>query len=135
MAEEVKRFIEKARDKAHDGTPGVLATIDQDGYPNAAPKFFKIIDSNHISFPDIFSKRLRENIQKNPNVSVIFFDARILKGYRIRGKAELEEEGPMFEAVTQRLKKIGLKPKTLVKIRIQEIRLLQYGPDAGKLIG
>jgi predicted pyridoxine 5'-phosphate oxidase superfamily flavin-nucleotide-binding protein len=134
ISEEVKNFLRAELDSTHNATPGVLATIDQDGYPSAAPKFFVILDDTHIAFADIFSKHLRENLGRNSKVSVVFYNTQKLKGYRIRGIAELEEQGPLFESITTRLVKMGLKPKTLVKVRVEEIRLLQYGSEAGKLI-
>lgn len=130
-----KKFMTEKRDKRYDGTVGVLATLTLDGNPNASPKHFRIRDESHIEFLDVFSQTLGDVLKKTPQVTVVFFDAQAVMGFRLKGKASLETFGPLFQQSVTQLEKFGLKPKALVSIEVEEVQLLGFGPETGKKIG
>ena len=66
---------------------------------------------------------------------MVFFDAEKVIGFRLKGNAELEAFGPLFQQAVTQLENIGFKPKALVSIEIDEVQSLSYGPDTGKKIG
>ena len=135
IPDSLRRFMSERYDKRYDGVVGVLATLTVDGDPNASPKHFRIRDDNHIEFTDLFSRTLGEVLNKAPRVSVVFFDPQAVIGFRLKGKARLETFGPLFNQVANRLENMGLKPKALVNIEIDEIQSLGFGSDTGKKIG
>jgi len=122
-------------DKEYNGAVGVLAYLTVQGDPNASPKHFRIRDENHIEFTDVFSQTLGEVLQKTPRVSVVFYDPQTVIGFRIKGKASLETFGPLFQQAASQLENIGLKPKAVVSIDIDEVQSLSFGPNTGKKIG
>ena len=50
-------------------------------------------------FADLFSRKTRENLKENPQVSVTVIDLATFKG-----TAELIDSGPVFEKVKEQLK-------------------------------
>ncbi len=123
--------------------PGVLIVADQataspDGVPNATPKgSVRVIDDEHLVFADLFSRKTRENLLKNPKVAVIVVDEKTFKGYQIKGSAELLTAGELFEQMAEELKKAPMKlpPATyVVKITVEAVFDQSVGPEAGKQI-
>ena len=135
IPDNLKNFVSERYDKEHNGTVGVLATLTADGNPNASPKHFRIRDESHIEFTDIFSQTLGEVLKKAPQVSIVFFDAQAVMGFRLKGKASLETFGPLFHQAANRLENVGFKPKALVCIDVDEVQSLSFGPNTGKKIG
>jgi predicted pyridoxine 5'-phosphate oxidase superfamily flavin-nucleotide-binding protein len=131
----VKKFILERFDTEYDGAAGVLASMRSDGTPNAAPKHFRIRNDEHLEFTDVFSQTLSEVLKEHPDVTVVFFDAKAVTGFRMRGKAELETFGPLFQQAASHLENMGFRPKAVVKITLEEVQSLQYGPNTGRKIG
>ena len=115
-----------------------VATASPDGVPNATPKgTVKVIDDEHLVFADLFSRKTRENLLKNPKVAVTVIDEKSHKGYQIKGAAELLTAGELFSQVSEELKKAPMKlpPATyVVKINVDSVFDQSVGPDAGKQI-
>jgi len=135
IPENLKKFMLEKYDEQYNGVVGVLGSLRADGGPNAAPKHFRIRDENHLEFTDVFSKTLGDVLRKTPEVVVVFFDAQTVIGFRLRGHANLETFGPLFQQAATRLENIGIKPKALISIEIDEVQSLSYGPGTGKKIG
>jgi len=132
----LKKFMSEKFDKEYDGAVGVLASLTTEGKPNASPKHFRIRDENHLEFTDVFSATMGDDLRKTPHVSVVFFDPERVIGFRVKGKASLETFGALFHQAASQLEHIGLKPKALVSIYIDEIQSLSYGPNTGRrLVG
>ncbi|MDR2442730.1 MAG: pyridoxamine 5'-phosphate oxidase family protein [Deltaproteobacteria bacterium] len=115
-----------------------VATCDKNGVPNVAPKgTLSCIDDQTLVFADIFSLKTRTALEENPIVAVAVIDPSGPKGYQIKGKSELLTSGPIYDSVTEKVKK-GLPNvgalKYVVKIAVTEIYSLSPGPDAGKKI-
>ena len=107
-----------------------VGTVSKDGIPNISIKgtFVNVLDDETIAYADVYSMKTAENIKVNPNVAIAVMNAGIFKGYQFKGKGELIESGPVLEEA--RKQNPGLKSVT--KVKIQEIYLLDYGPQAGK---
>ena len=120
------------------GKMGWVATASPDGIPNATPKgTVKVIDDEHLVFADLFSRKTRENLLKNPKVAVTVIDEKSFKGYQIKGSAELLTAGELFEQMAEELKKAPMKlpPATyVVKITVNAVFDQSVGPEAGKQI-
>jgi len=120
------------------GKMGWVATASPDGVPNATPKgSVRVIDDEHLVFADLFSRKTRENLLKNPKVAVTVVDEKSLKGYQIKGSAELLSAGELFDQMADELKKAPMKlpPATyVVKITMDAVYDQSVGPEAGKQI-
>lgn len=132
LTDQIKKFIQERYDAEYDGSVGVLSSLAPDGTPNSAPKHFRIADDEQLEFTDVFSTTLGTVLKDHPEVTVVFFDPKAVIGYRFKGKALMENTGFLFERAVSHLQEMGFKPKAIVKVKIDEIRFLQYGPDAGK---
>jgi len=120
------------------GKMGWVATASPDGVPNATPKgTVRVIDDEHLVFADLFSRKTRENLLKNPKVAVTVIDEKTFKGYQIKGTAELLTAGELFDQMAEELKKapIKLPPATyVVKITVEAVYDQSVGPEPGKQI-
>jgi predicted pyridoxine 5'-phosphate oxidase superfamily flavin-nucleotide-binding protein len=115
-----------------------VATADQNGTPNVAPKgSIQVIDQQTLAFADLFSLKTRSALQQNPKVAVAVIDAAQPAGYQFKGQAELLDSGPLYEQVKTAFgeKAPGLPaPAYVVKITVEEIFNLTPGPEAGQKI-
>src|SRR3974377_1932269 len=60
------------------GKMGWVATASPDGVPNATPKgSVQVIDDEHLVFADLFSRKTRENLLKNPKVLLLSLTKRV----------------------------------------------------------
>jgi uncharacterized protein len=130
IPKEVQEFMQ--------GKMGWVATTSPDGVPNATPKgSVRVIDDEHLVFADLFSRKTRENLLKNPKVAVTVIDEKSFKGYQIKGAAELLTAGELFDQMAEELKKVPMKlpPATyVVKITVDSVFDQSVGPEAGKPI-
>lgn len=134
MPDALRKFIEERFDKEYNGSVGVLASLRNDGTPNASPKHFRVRDDEHLEFTDVFSTTLSDVLKKNPDVTVIFYDAQAIIGYRIKGKAVMETFGPLFNQAAGQLESLGFKPRAVVSVKLDEVQLLTFSPNTGKKI-
>lgn len=124
ITEEMRRMVEEQR-------VSYVATANKDGKPNVSPKgSIKVLDERTLVFADLFSEKTRRNLLENPQVAVTVADAKKFQGYQFKGRAELIEKGPLFDAMAAELRKLPMKlpdPKYLVKIHVEEIYDLRPG--------
>ena len=115
-----------------------VSTASPDGVPNATPKgSVKVLDDEHVVFADLFSRKTRENLQKNPKVAVTVVDEKTYTGYQLKGTAELLMNSPLFDQTAEDLKKAPMKLpplKYVVKIAVEAIYDQSVGPQAGQQI-
>ena len=77
IPKEVQEFMQ--------GKMAWVATASPEGVPNTTPKgTVKVIDDEHLVFADLFSRKTRENLLKNPKVAVTVIDEKSHKGYLVR---------------------------------------------------
>ncbi len=134
LPDTVKKFIQDRFDKEYNGAVGVLSSLRSDGTPNASPKHFRARDDEHLEFTDVFSTTLSEVLKKTPDVTVVFFDAQAIIGFRMRGKAVMETFGPLFQQAANHLENLGFKPKAVVSIKLEEVQSLAFGANTGKKV-
>lgn len=130
----VKKFIEDRFDKEYNGCVGVLSSLRTDGTANASPKHFRIRDDEHLEFTDVFSATLSDVLKKTPDVTVVFFDAQAVIGFRMKGRAVMETFGPLFQQAADRLETLGFKPKAIISIKLEDIQSLAFSANTGKKI-
>jgi predicted pyridoxine 5'-phosphate oxidase superfamily flavin-nucleotide-binding protein len=130
IPQDVQEFIK--------GKMAWVATASRDGIPNVTPKgSAQVLDDEHLIFADLFSLKTRENLKANPKVAVTVTDVSSLRGYQLKGSAEMLTSGPIFDQVAERLKKAPKKMPPLnyvVKIAVDSIYDQSVGPEAGKKI-
>ena len=135
LTDAVKKFIQDRFDKEYNGCVGVLASLRSDGTPNASPKHFRIRNDEQLEFTDVFSTTLSEVLKKTPDVTIVFFDAQAIIGYRMRGKAVMETFGPLFQKAADSLENLGFKPRAVVSVKLEEVQSLSFSPNTGKKLG
>jgi predicted pyridoxine 5'-phosphate oxidase superfamily flavin-nucleotide-binding protein len=127
LTEEMKKFFNEQRD------PHMvfIGTSSKAGTPNVVVKgtFIKIVDDETMVYADIYSDKTLKNIAENPQVAMAAVNCKTFKGYQFKGKAEVIKNGPLFDEA-QKSKMPQLKSVT--RIKVEEIYLLDYGPNAGK---
>ena len=130
IPKEVQEFL--------SGKQAWVATAAADGVPNTTIKgSIQVIDDEHIIFADLFSRKTRENLQANPKVAVAVADEETFKGYQIKGSAEMQESGPLFDQVAEELKKAPMELPPLqyvVHITVESVYDQSVGPEAGAQI-
>jgi predicted pyridoxine 5'-phosphate oxidase superfamily flavin-nucleotide-binding protein len=130
IPKEVQEFMQ--------GKVAWVATASPEGVPNATPKgTVRVIDDEHLVFADLFSRKTRENLLKNPKVAVTVIDEKSHQGFQIKGTVELLTAGELFRQVSEELKKAPKKlpPATyVVKITVDAVFDQSVGPDAGTQI-
>lgn len=101
-----------------------VATAALDGTPNVVPmSFVKVQDENSLLIVDNFMNKTRENIEKNPRMSVCIWDLKNRKSYQIKGKTTLVESGKLFDEAKAWVeeKMPGLQPKAVVILEVEAI--------------
>ena len=130
MTERMKELFDKVPTVA-------LATVGEDGTPNAVPVGAKkIIDDETILMSDQFFNKTLANMKANPRVAVTFWEGH--EGYQLKGRVTIETSGQRFEDtakwIEEKSTKAGfpLKSKGAVILLIEEIFGVAPGPGAGK---
>jgi hypothetical protein len=109
ISPKIKSLIDNAWS---DGAPCLLATQGPDG-PNISPKGSMLVfDDDHLAYWERSKKQALANLGNERRVAVIYAnmkaqrDGVLESGFlRFYGTAELHEQGPMREAIFQKLTK------------------------------
>jgi len=128
VTEDMKAIIEKGL--------AFVGTTDKEGKPNIGPKgSMRLEDEETLIFAEGTGKKTLQNLKDNPEVCVATVDREKMDGYQFKGKAELVENGPLYEKVAKFAEERGRpKPIAVVKIKIEAIYSLKPGPMAGERI-
>jgi uncharacterized protein len=122
----MKTFIEKGRD------PMIVfvGTASKTGMPNIPAKgqFIRVIDDETVAFADVYSKKTRDNLKQNPQLTVAVVNVKAYKGYQFKGKGSVIESGPLVEAA----RKENPLVKSVTTVKVEEIYLMDYGARAGE---
>lgn len=128
---EVAKLTQEMKDLIETQKVCFVATADRQGRPNVSPKgSIYVVDDETLAFADLYSQKTRENLKSNPNIAVAVADLKALKGYQFKGKAELLEEGNIYNDVLCYIQTLPMKlpdPQHVVKIKIEEIFDLSIG--------
>lgn len=82
----------------------MVATSNGYGQPNVSPKgVLKVMDDDKLVFADLFSFKTRANLLADPRLAVAAVDPQTYEGYQFKGHAELVDEGPLFEEISNLL--------------------------------
>jgi len=105
-----------------------VATTSKDGIPNVSVKgSIQVIDDDTLAFACIWSEKTMRNLEDNPQIAIALADTKALKGFQVKGKAVLENSGPLFDRLSESLAKMKLPPpKSIAKIAVTE--LYQWPP-------
>jgi hypothetical protein len=113
----------------------VIATATKDGTPNIGPKgSMYVFDDETLAYAEGTGQKTLKNLQQNPKVAVMVVDREKTDGYQVKGTAELLTGGDFFEQVAKRLEERKRpRPKSVVKIRIEEIYSVKPGMTGKKI--
>ena len=113
----------------------VIATASKDGTPNIGPKgSMHVFDDETLAYSEGTGEKTLRNLQQNPKVAVMVVDREKTDGYQIKGTAELLTSGDFFEQVAKRQEERKRpRPKSVVKIRIEEIYSVKPGMTGKKI--
>ena len=129
LTTEMKTFLASGRDPI----TVFVGTAADDGMPNISAKgtFIQVVDDQTLAYADVYSLKTMENLKHNPHVCIAAINAKTYKGYQFKGVGELVEEGPLV----QEAQKQNPGTKTVTKVKLTSIYLMDYGPEAGKKVG
>ena len=86
LPEEVIKFF-------HSQPFTIVSTIDPDGTPhNSCKGIVKIDDDGTIYLLDLYTGKTRENLERNPVISISAVDEHKFKGYCLKGSGKIIEE-------------------------------------------
>ncbi len=124
----MRRIIEKGL--------AFVGTADRNGRPNIAPKGSMGLENEEtFVFAEGGGKKTLQNLKENPEVTVAYVDREKVEGYQFKGKAEIIEQGSLYDKFAKIAEERGRqKPIAVVKIKIEEIYSLKPGPMAGERI-
>ncbi len=128
LTAEMSNFIEKERDP----TMVFVGTSSKDGIPNIAAKgtFISILNDETIAYADVYSLKTLENARQNPHVTIAVINAKTFKGYQFKGLAEVVKSGPVLAEARKQNPQIN----SVTVVKLKEVYLLDYGPQAGRQV-
>ncbi|HSW79352.1 MAG TPA: pyridoxamine 5'-phosphate oxidase family protein [Candidatus Saccharimonadales bacterium] len=121
---------------------GVLATIDENGDPNASTIYFSVDDKLRISFTTKRETRKFENIARHNKVALVAYEAKDQSAVQVSGRAEEvkdeQEALDIYNGTVNAAKKTSEDnvppvakysggPFAAFRIEIEDIRLMAYG--------
>mgnify|MGYP001606505886 CR=1 FL=1 len=129
LTKEMKDFLTSGRDPV----TVFVGTISKDGIPNISAKgsFIHVIDDETLAYADVYSLKTLENVKNNPHVTIAAINASTYKGFQFKGTGEVVENGTLLEEA----RKQNPQSKTVTRVKLSEIYLMDYGPQAGKKVG
>ncbi len=129
LSEEMKSFLANGRDPV----TVFVGTAANDGMPNISAKgtFIKVVDDETLAYADVYSLKTVENLKHNPHVCIAVINSKTYKGYQFKGVGEIVDKGPLVEEAKQQ----NPGAKTVTKVKLNSIYLMDYGPQAGKKVG
>ncbi|VUT24584.1 MAG: Pyridoxamine 5'-phosphate oxidase [Candidatus Methanolliviera sp. GoM_asphalt] len=146
VPEEIKEMLEKQA----IGRKVPISTCSED-VPNVIyVGFIKMHGDEEVLIGDNFLNKTRENLEKNPRLSMILYDPGIKKSYQLKGSTEIYTEGKIYEEakkefIESRMKRSDKYPteaavlekypiKSVVLVKIEEIYDSMGKVGAGKRI-
>ena len=129
LTKEMRDFLTSGRDPV----TVFVGTISKDGIPNISAKgsFIHVIDDETLAYADVYSLKTLENVKNNKQVTIAAINANTYKGYQFKGTGEIVENGALLEEA----RKQNPQSKTVTRVKLNEIYLMDYGPQAGKKVG
>jgi hypothetical protein len=106
----------------------VWVTTSDEGYPDVSFRGSTFVfDDEHIAFWDRSLGQSTTNLEKNPNVCMLYYDGPSRVGWRFYGRATVHKEGEMRQNILKRTIKaeIDKDPERKgygVLVRVDKIR-------------
>ena len=129
LTTEMKEFLTSGRDPV----TVFVGTVSKDGIPNISAKgsFIHVIDDETLAYAVVYSLKTLENVKNNKQVTIAAINANTYKGYQFKGTGEVIEKGILLEEAMKQ----NPQSKTVTRVKLSEIYLMDYGPQAGKKVG
>jgi general stress protein 26 len=100
LTDQMRELIDSALAK---GTPCLVATASKDVMPNVGYKgSVMVFDDDSLAYWERTRQGTLENVEKNPNVMILFRDPATRAAWRFVGKATVHKEGPLRDQVMAR---------------------------------
>jgi general stress protein 26 len=101
LTDEMKDRVDKAYDEKKYC---VWATTSDDGYPDISFRGSTyVFDEEHIAFWDRSLGTSTTNLEKNPNVCMLYYDKENRLGWRFYGQASVYKKSEMREKIMSRV--------------------------------
>ena len=118
-----------------NGCPCILASVSADGEPDIGFKgSMMVFDDESLAYWERTRRQHMKNVKENPNVVVLFRDAKTRVGLRFHGKAEMHEQGPLRDQVMAKTVKDELDKDPERKGAAVIIRLDKVTNMAGQVL-
>jgi general stress protein 26 len=118
-----------------NGSPCILASVSADGEPDSGYKgSMMVFDGESLAYWERTKRQHMKNVKENPNVIVLFRDAKTKAGWRFHGKATMHEDGPIRDQVMGRTVKEELDKDPERKGAAVVIRLDKITSMGGQVI-
>ena len=100
LTDEMRNMINPA---LANGCPCILASVSANGEPDIGYKgSMMVFDDECLAYWERTRRQHMKNVQENPNVVVLFRDAKTRVGLRFHGKAEMHEQGALRDQVMEK---------------------------------
>jgi predicted pyridoxine 5'-phosphate oxidase superfamily flavin-nucleotide-binding protein len=112
-----------------------LATCSKAGVPNVVPiTTYKFIDDETMLLADNYMQKSLMNMKENPRIAFSYWGEK--GGFQIKGSVALHTDDQIYKDMVAWVKgmKPTLNPKTAIVMKITDVYVVKYGPDAGKKI-
>lgn len=110
---------------------GYVATCDESGRPNIAPKALLGIGEDTILYADLFMDRTAENVRQNNQVAIAVIHPTHCRGYQFKGRAQILTRGVAFEVAKKKFAELGFKePVHAIELDVDEIFFFEQGPES-----
>jgi predicted pyridoxine 5'-phosphate oxidase superfamily flavin-nucleotide-binding protein len=121
---------------AFDAAPHCFLATCHNGVPNVVPVGRKWLNDNEILLADFHFGKTRRNIADNPEVAISVTGPEPKQGFQLKGTASAHRDGEPFEKLGAMLRGAGVDavPHAAVLVSIEEVYLLDPGPNAGKRV-
>ena len=101
--------------------PGFIATASKAGKPNVSAKgSLQVLDDEHLLFADVRSPGTIANLKENSQIAIFCFDPATRSGCRISGRAELFDNGPLYDKLSEAFAARNMQVKHAVKIAVDD---------------
>ena len=121
---------------AFETAPHCFLATCHSGVPNVVPVGRKWIVDNEVLLGDFHFGKTRRNLEDNPEVAISVTGPEPKQGFQLKGTASVHRNGEPFEKLGALLRNAGVdaKPHAAVLVSVEEVYLLDPGPNAGKRV-
>lgn len=101
---ELTQYGEAINGALLDGSPCIVATVDEQGRPNMALKGSVLVfDGEHLAYWERSQGHSLANLRARAHISVMYFNYGKLLYLQFHGEAEVHEEGPVRDQIMARV--------------------------------